>query len=83
MLSRLEKALEMAERFPDAKLILSGGDVKTEFTEAAVMKEWLVEQGIEETRLLLDEEARDTHGNAARAAGLFAHADYSRTLRFA
>ncbi len=64
LLSRLEKALEMAERFPDAKLILSGGDVKTEFTEAAVMKEWLLEQGIEETRLLLDEDARDTYGNA-------------------
>ena len=64
LLSRLEKALEMAERFPDAKLILSGGDVKTEFTEAAVMKEWLMEQGIEETRMLLDEDARDTYGNA-------------------
>ena len=38
-----ENALEIAKRFPDAKLILSGGDVKTEFTEAAVMKEWLVE----------------------------------------
>ena len=64
MLSRLEKTLEMAERFPDAMLILSGGDVKTEFTEAAVMKEWLMEQGIEETRMLLDEDARDTYGNA-------------------
>lgn len=64
LLSRLEKTKEMAERFPNAKLILSGGDVKTQFTEASVMRNWLVEQGIDERRILLDELARDTYGNA-------------------
>ena len=64
LLSRLECALELAERFPDAKIILSGGDVKTKFTEASVMKEWLLEQGVAEDRILLDEKARDTYGNA-------------------
>lgn len=64
LFSRLEKALEMAQRFPEAKLILSGGDLKTEFTEAAVMADWLVEQGVSEERLILDEAARDTLGNA-------------------
>ena len=64
LLSRLECALELAERFPDAKIILSGGDVKTKFTEASVMKEWLLEQGVAEDRILLDERARDTYGNA-------------------
>lgn len=64
MLSRLEKALELARRFPQAKIILSGGDLKTEYTEASVMRDWLVEQGVEESRLVLDEKARDTYGNA-------------------
>ena len=64
MLSRLEVALELANRFPDAKIILSGGDVKTEFTEASVMRNWMVEQGIDESRIVLDEAARDTLGNA-------------------
>ena len=64
LLSRLERAKEMAERFPDAMLILSGGDVKTQYTEASVMRTWLIEQGIDEKRLLLDELARDTYGNA-------------------
>lgn len=64
MLSRLEVALELAEQFPDAKIILSGGDVKTQYTEASVMKTWLLEQGIEENRIILDEKARDTLGNA-------------------
>ena len=56
--------LSRLERFPDAKIILSGGDVKTKFTEASVMKEWLLEQGVAEDRILLDERARDTYGNA-------------------
>lgn len=64
MLSRLEKALELAQRYPEAKIILSGGDVKTEFTEASVMYQWLVEQGVSEDRLIMDELARDTVGNA-------------------
>lgn len=64
MLSRLEVALKLAERFPEAKIILSGGDVKTEFTEASVMKTWLLEQGVDESRIILDEAARDTLGNA-------------------
>lgn len=64
MLSRLERGLEMAEKYPDAKIILSGGDVRTEYTEASVMKNWLLEQGVDESRIILDEAARDTYGNA-------------------
>lgn len=70
LLSRLERALELAERFPEAFVIVSGGDVKTEYTEASVMKEWLMEQGIEENRILLDEKARDTYGNAIGSLSL-------------
>lgn len=44
--------------------ILSGGDVRTEYTEASVMKNWLLEQGVDESRIILDEAARDTYGNA-------------------
>lgn len=72
MLNRLEHGLEMAEKYPDAKIILSGGDVRTEYTEASVMKNWLLEQGVDESRIILDEAARDTYGNAIgtlKAAG--------------
>lgn len=64
MLSRLERALEMAQKYPEAKLILSGGDVRTPYTEASVMEQWLLEQGVEPERIILDEKARDTYGNA-------------------
>lgn len=64
LLSRLVKTKELAEKYPDVKIVLSGGPVKTQYTEASVMKKWLVENGIDEERLILDEMARDTPGNA-------------------
>lgn len=64
LLDRLKKTKEMADRFPNAKIIVSGGAVKTEFAEADVMAKWLRENGIAKERLLLDPEARDTPGNA-------------------
>lgn len=70
LLSRLERTLELAQRFPEASVIVSGGDVKTEYTEASVMKEWLMQQGVEGERILLDEMARDTYGNAIGSLAL-------------
>ncbi|OUQ35305.1 YdcF family protein [Faecalibacterium sp. An122] len=75
MLSRLERGLEMAKKFPDAKIILSGGDVRTEYTEASVMKQWLLDQGVSEDRLILDEKARDTYGNAIGTLGILEDMD--------
>lgn len=64
LLQRLEKTKEMAEKFPNAKIILSGGPVRYIYAEADVMKKWLIENGVDESRLLLDDVARDTPGNA-------------------
>ena len=63
LLDRLQKTKEMAEKYPHAKIILSGGPVKTEFSEADVMAKWLTENGVAKDRLLLDPVARDTPGN--------------------
>ncbi|EPZ00038.1 autotransporter domain-containing protein [Mannheimia haemolytica] len=64
LLQRLEKTKEMAAKFPNAKIILSGGPVRYIYAEADVMKKWLIENGVDESRLLLDDVARDTPGNA-------------------
>ncbi|WP_338809142.1 ElyC/SanA/YdcF family protein [Neisseria leonii] len=66
LLHRLEKAKEMARKYPNAKLILSGGPVRTPYAEADVMAKWLAENGIARSRLILEPEARDTHGNVIR-----------------
>lgn len=64
LLLRLQKAKEMADKFPNAKLVLTGGPVRYEYAEADVMAKWLVSSGIDKNRLILDDIARDTPGNA-------------------
>ena len=64
LLTRLEKTKEMAERYPNVPIVLSGGPVQTPYSEATVMYKWLKENGVDEKRLILDEIARDTPGNA-------------------
>ena len=52
---RLEAALEYAEAYPDIKLVVSGGQGPDEdIEEAIVMKDYLVEHGIEEERIILE-----------------------------
>lgn len=75
MLERLEKTKEMALRYPNTFLIVSGGPVRTEFAEADVMRNWLVENGIASERILLDLEARDTVGNAIGIVNLLKEQD--------
>lgn len=64
LLTRLEKTKEMAERYPDIPIVLSGGPVRYQYAEADVMAKWLIENGISKDRLILDDVARDTPGNA-------------------
>ncbi|MGN0158329.1 MAG: YdcF family protein [Brotaphodocola sp.] len=65
---RLDKAAEYARENPDTYLILSGGKQKkkkeTE-TEAQVMKQYLMEKGIPEDQLLLEERSTSTAENLA------------------
>ena len=45
---RLLKAIEVAERIPGAKLILSGNNSGDEYNEVGVMKKFCIEKGIDE-----------------------------------
>lgn len=61
---RLVKALEYAKENEDTVLILSGGQGTGEnITEAECMRRWLTEQGIEESRLVLEERSANTREN--------------------
>jgi uncharacterized SAM-binding protein YcdF (DUF218 family) len=65
---RLVEALMLARRYPDAPVLLSGGDAsllpRDEPSEAAVMRDLLVEQGIDPARIRLEERSRNTAENA-------------------
>lgn len=61
---RLDAALKYAKEYPNIKLILSGGQGPGEnITEAEAMKRYLIENGISEDRLLLEEHSTSTYEN--------------------
>lgn len=61
---RLELAVELSNRLENAKVIVSGGQGPGEdITEAKAMSRYLVENGIEEDRILLEEVSTSTAEN--------------------
>ncbi|MFE4920746.1 ElyC/SanA/YdcF family protein [Streptomyces sp. NPDC056661] len=83
MLTRLTKAKEMADRFPDAWIVVSGAAVRTQYAEADVMHDWLVQQGIAPARIITDDRARDTVGNAMGMVAAFQQYDLHNILAVA
>ncbi len=68
---RLQAALTYLERYPDAILILSGGQGNREhITEAECMYRWLVQHGADPTRLRKEESATNTQENIAFSLAL-------------
>lgn len=64
--NRLICALDYLERNPNAKAVVSGGQGDGEdMTEAACMQNWLLEKGIAEERILLEEHSTSTLENLA------------------
>ncbi len=64
LIKRLEQTLAMARLNPEANIIVTGGVPKGGVTEAYLMRNWLVSKGIEEKRIFIDDQAKDTVGNA-------------------
>ncbi|MCD8140938.1 MAG: YdcF family protein [Planctomycetaceae bacterium] len=60
---RLEKALDAATRYPEAFLIVTGGQPRAGRVEAQAMREWLAERGVAEARIHEEGYARDTVEN--------------------
>lgn len=60
---RLKKTLFLANKYPKAKIIVSGGAALTPVLEADCMAEWLIKYGVESHRIFKDPFAKDTVGN--------------------
>lgn len=61
---RLKTALEYARTYPECKLVLSGGQGYGELiSEAEAMRRYLVQEGIEQERLILEDSSRNTYEN--------------------
>lgn len=66
---RLVEAVRLARRYPQAKLLMSGGDAALlpdadVAPEADLMRDFMVQQGIEPARILVEGRSRNTFENA-------------------
>lgn len=68
LLRRIGYGLEAAREHPDAPILCSGGCVRSGPSEASLMSERLLREGIARERLILDEASRNTLENCLAAA---------------
>ncbi len=67
---RLDHAMDLAEKLPQAKLILCGGQGNSDISEAEAMRRYLVNEGIDSKRCILEDASRDTAENLANTASI-------------
>jgi vancomycin permeability regulator SanA len=68
LISRLQQGYKLAKLYPKAPIIVSGGNQKGGVTEAYIMSQWFLRKGVSSKRLFLEDQARDTVGNALYSA---------------
>lgn len=71
LLKRLEKTVILANKYNDAKIIVSGGVSKGNTkSEAMVMKDYLVSRGVREDRIIIEDESKNTRENMKNVKNL-------------
>ena len=71
LIFRLNKAQEYLEKNPEAELILTGGNADgSDRTEAAFMRELLLEKGIEDEQMIIEDQAESTRENFNNVANI-------------
>ena len=71
LLARLDTAREYLNKYPEARLILTGGNAdESGRTEADVMRDILTERGVPQERLILEDRAQTTKENFGNIAGI-------------
>ena len=69
--NRLDRAIELSQTYPEAKLILCGGlGYDHVITEAEAMQHYLIRNGVDPARLILEDTSRDTAENLQNAKRL-------------
>ncbi|HCM0913554.1 TPA: YdcF family protein [Vibrio parahaemolyticus] len=72
LVERLQTTLAMAKANPDAIIILTGGVPKNHKTEGKLMADWLIEKGVSKDRIIEENYATSTVGNALFSSYAFA-----------
>lgn len=73
LIQRLEVTLRSAQKYPNAYVAVSGGPTSyvKGVTEAGQMAQWLMEHGVAENRLIIEERALSTTENATNLYQIF------------
>ena len=61
--SRIDKAIEIYRQNKVKYIIVSGGAVHNDFSEALTMKQYALKQGVDEKAILLEDQAKSTYHN--------------------
>ncbi|MBR5502522.1 MAG: YdcF family protein, partial [Oscillospiraceae bacterium] len=78
---RCDAALALSAQYPDAVVIVSGGQGRAEpQTEAGAMRRYLAAQGLDEARIRVDETALSTAENLSAAAQILQREGITGTL---
>lgn len=67
LIGRLETALDNAHKYPNAYILVTGGgtaSANSSATEADCMAEWLIENGVDEDRVIIENMSKTTAENA-------------------
>lgn len=72
LVDRLNAALTLANRYPFAPIVTSGGVPRSGVTEARAMRNWLVDNGVPAERITEEGRSRSTVENAANTVALLA-----------
>lgn len=73
MVQRLTAALEYLKQHPDSVCVVSGGQGADErYTEASVMRKWLLENGVSAERIYVEDQSVNTRENLQFSANIIA-----------
>ena len=64
LVGRLETALDSAQKYPNSYILVTGGVKKNGWTEGDRMHDWLVEHGVADNRILVENKSANTAQNA-------------------
>lgn len=64
LIGRLQTALASAKKYPNSYILVTGGVKKNGWTEGDRMHDWLVENGVDNDRILVESKSANTAQNA-------------------
>lgn len=68
---RLLRVLEVAQKLPEAKLILSGNNAGPEYNEVGVMKSYCISKGFDENKIICDDNGFSTGASVTNMKNVY------------